>query len=163
MNLRIEASAGVGGTLRKHAGSHHATGSLGVATFLWGTQRCLGGQSDPDASHRCVRLLFLRTRSPKGASQVALVVKNLPANTGDMRLEFDPRIRKIPWRRAWQPTPVFLVGGAHGQRSPAGYSPQSCKESDTTEATEHGMAGCLKHACSRSADKHSLLMRRSAV
>ena len=85
MNLRIEASAGVGGTLGKHAGSHHATGSLGVATFTWGTQRCLGGQSDPDASHRCVRLLFLRTRSPKGASQAVLVVENLPANTGDIR------------------------------------------------------------------------------
>ena len=85
MNLRIEASAGVGGTLGKHAGSHHATGSLGVATFPWGTQRCLGGQSDPDASHRCVRLLFLRTRSPKGASQAVLVVENPPANTGDIR------------------------------------------------------------------------------
>ena len=85
MNPRIEASAGVGGRLGKHAGSHHATGSLGVATFPWGTQRCLGGQSDPGASHRCVRLFFLRTRSPKGASQVALVVKNLPANAGDIR------------------------------------------------------------------------------
>ena len=133
MNLRIEASAGVGGTLRKHAGSHHATGSLGVATFLWGTQRCLGGQSDPDASHRCVRLLFLRTRSPKGASQVALVVKNLPANTGDMRLEFDPRIRKIPWRRAWQPTPVFLLEKSNGQRKLAGYHTWDHKELDTTE------------------------------
>jgi len=39
---------------------------------------------------------------------VALVVKNLPANAGDMRCGFDPRVRKISWRRAWQPTPVFL-------------------------------------------------------
>ena len=43
-----------------------------------------------------------------GASQVALVVKNLPANAGDMRPGFDPWVRKAPWRREWQPTPVFL-------------------------------------------------------
>ena len=46
---------------------------------------------------------------------------------------FDPWVRKIPWRRAWQPTPVFLPGESHGQRSLAGYSPWGCKESDTTE------------------------------
>ena len=58
------------------------------------------------------------------ASQVAFVVKNPPANAGDMRdRAFDPFIGKIPWRRKWQPTPVFLPGKAHGQRSLAGYSP----------------------------------------
>jgi len=41
---------------------------------------------------------------------VVLVVKNLPANAGDVRLRFDPWVRKIPWRRAWPPTPVFLPG-----------------------------------------------------
>ena len=45
--------------------------------------------------------------------------------------------RKIPWRRAWHPTPVFLPGKSHGQRSLAGYSPWSCKQSDTTEAHTH--------------------------
>ena len=44
---------------------------------------------------------------------------------------------KIPWRRAWQPTPAFLPGDSHGQRSLAGYSPWGLKESDMTEATEH--------------------------
>ena len=34
---------------------------------------------------------------------------------------FDPRAGKIPWRREWQPTPVFLLGEHHGQRSLAGY------------------------------------------
>ena len=38
---------------------------------------------------------------------------------------------KIPWRRAWQPTPVFLPGEAHGQRSLAGYSPGGHTELDT--------------------------------
>ena len=37
------------------------------------------------------------------------------------------------WKKKWQPTPVFLPGESHGQRSLAGYSPQGCKESDTTE------------------------------
>ena len=46
---------------------------------------------------------------------------------------FDPWVRKIPWRRKWQPTPVFLPGESHGQRSLAGYSPWGRKESDTTE------------------------------
>ena len=36
-------------------------------------------------------------------------------------------------RRKWQPTPVFLPGEVHGQRSPAGYSPWGCKESDMTD------------------------------
>ena len=39
------------------------------------------------------------------------------------RCGFDPWVRKIPWRRKWQPTPVFLPGKAHRQRSMAGYSP----------------------------------------
>ena len=38
-----------------------------------------------------------------------------------------------PWRRKWQPTPVFLPGKSHEQRSLAGYSPQGHRESDTTE------------------------------
>ena len=44
-------------------------------------------------------------------------------------------VGKIPGRRAWQPTPVFLPGKSHGQRSLAGYSTWGCKESDTTEVT----------------------------
>ena len=42
-----------------------------------------------------------------------------------------------PLGSAWQPTPVFLPGESHGQRSLVGYGPQGCKELDTTEATEH--------------------------
>ena len=64
------------------------------------------------------------------------MVKNPPAyegDIGDMRLGFSPWVRKIPWRRAWHPTPAFLPGEFHGQRSLAGYSPRGCKELDTTE------------------------------
>ena len=46
---------------------------------------------------------------------------------------FDPWVRKIPWRRKWQPTPIFSPGKSHGQRSLAGYNPWDHKESDTTE------------------------------
>ena len=55
---------------------------------------------------------------------MALVVKNLPANAGDLRDKrrgFDPWIGKFPWRGAWQP--LFLLRESHGQRSLAGYSP----------------------------------------
>ena len=39
------------------------------------------------------------------------------------RCRFIPWVGKLPWRRAWQPTPVFLPAESHGQRSLAGYSP----------------------------------------
>ena len=57
--------------------------------------------------------------------------KQSACNTG--RPGFNPWVGKIPWRRAWQPTPVLLPGEAHGQRSLAGYGLWGCKESDTTE------------------------------
>ena len=67
---------------------------------------------------------------------MVLVVKNLPANAGDIkRRGFNPWVGKIPWRRAQQPTPVFLPGESNGQRRLAGYSPWGHKEWDMTEAT----------------------------
>ena len=44
---------------------------------------------------------------------------------------------QIPWRRKWEPTPVFLSGESHGQRSLAGYSPWDHEELDATETTQH--------------------------
>ena len=61
-------------------------------------------------------LLFIRTP----ASLVAQTGKNLPS----MR---ETWLGKIPWRRKWQPAPVFLPGKSHGQRSLAGYSPWGLK------------------------------------
>ena len=58
------------------------------------------------------------------------MVKNLPAM---QETQVQSLIRKIPWRRAWQPTPVFLPVEFHGQRSLVGYSPRGCKDSDTTQ------------------------------
>ena len=59
------------------------------------------------------------------ASLVAQMVKNLLAM---QRPGFNPWVGKIPWRGEWLPTPVFLPGEFHGQRSLMGYSPQVLKE-----------------------------------
>ena len=49
------------------------------------------------------------------------------------RQGFDPSVGKIPWRRKWQPTSVFLPGESHGWKSLAGYSHWGYKESDMAE------------------------------
>ena len=89
-----------------------------VLTWLWQKEKSLK------------RRFSLNYTTPSGS-----VVKNSPAiqETGDMGLIPG----KIPWRRAWQPTSVFLPGKSHGQRSLAGCSPWGRKESNTAEATEH--------------------------
>ena len=58
------------------------------------------------------------------------MVKNLPTVP---ELRFNPWVRKMPWRREWLPTPIFLPGEFHGQRSLVGYSLWGCREMDTTE------------------------------
>ena len=81
-----------------------------------------------------VGIILINPKSKlSGDSQDALVVKNLPANAGDMRCRFGSWLRKILWRRKWQPTPVFWPGKFQGQSSLAGYNPQSHKESDIAE------------------------------
>ena len=52
------------------------------------------------------------------------------------RHRFNLWVGKTPWRRKWQPTPIFLPGESHGQRNLAGYSPWGHKELDMTEMTE---------------------------
>ena len=63
-------------------------------------------------------------------SLVAQMVKNPPAMQEPW---FNPWDGKIPWRTAWQPTPVFLPGESHGWRCLVGYSPWGCTELDMTE------------------------------
>ena len=53
-------------------------------------------------------------------------------------LEFSPRIGKIPWRRKWQPTPVFLPGKSHGQSNLVGYSLKGLKVLDVTKHKIYG-------------------------
>ena len=61
------------------------------------------------------------------------VVKNLPANEGDPGSV--PGLERFPWSRYWKPTPVFLPGKSHGQRSLVDLSPWGHTESDMTEHT----------------------------
>ena len=68
---------------------------------------------------------------------------------------FNPWVRKIPWRRAWQPTPVSLPGDAHGQRSLAGYCSSGCKEWDTVE----WLIVSLSHGCMSLEKKNECMLR----
>ena len=61
------------------------------------------------------------------------------------RRGFYPWVGKAPWRRAWQPTLVFLPGESHGQRSLVGYSPQGCNELDMTEVTQYAHMHASMH------------------
>ena len=80
------------------------------------------------------------------------VVKNLPASLGDMGW-LDPWVQKIPWRRRWQLTPIFLPGKSHGQRSLAGYIVNGITKSQTglSDWAQHSMLRleklgiCLTH------------------
>ena len=58
------------------------------------------------------------------------------------RCRFYPRVRKIPWRRKQQPTPVYLPEKFHGQRNLAGYSPWGCKQLDMTEHAHNSLCHC---------------------
>ena len=64
---------------------------------------------------------------------MALVVKNPPAMKEPQETWVQSLGQEDPWRRKWQPTPVFLPGQSHGQRSLTGYSSWGCKELDMTE------------------------------
>ena len=65
------------------------------------------------------------------------VVKNPPAEA--QNTDSIPRSSKMPWRRKWQPTPVFLPAKSHGQKSLVGYSPWGCKSvgHDLVTRTKH--------------------------
>ena len=67
------------------------------------------GQYQPRKTRKTMAADYL------SASQVALVVKNLPANAGK-RCRFDCWVSKMPWKRVKQCTPIFLPGESHGQR-----------------------------------------------
>ena len=75
-----------------------------------------------------IHVVFLPTNATCGLPRW-LTDKESPCK----RCMFDPWVWKIPWRRKWQPTPVFLPGESHGQRSLVGYSPWGCEELDTTK------------------------------
>ena len=80
----------------------------------------------------------------EGAPQVALVVKNhlqMRLTQETQRRGFDPWVGKILWRRAWQPTPVFLPGESCEQNSLVDYDTQCHTELDMTEVTQRACTG----------------------
>ena len=74
----------------------------------------------------------------------------------------DPWVWKIPWRRKWLPTPVFVPGEFHGQRSLAGHSPWGCKRVGKDWVTEHA-AGNLRCILVAAWISHSLFLQRCAL
>ena len=104
--------------------------------------RSLGTYSHSSLLSSALVFLFLfingRVGLPRDSAE-----NNLLQCRSHRRHRFDPWVGKIPWRRAWLPTPIFLPGESHEQRSMAGYSPEGCKELDTTEVTEHIPSGYL--------------------
>ena len=116
-----------------------------LAVRFWQTAFCLGKFGDLVAvlainvkGFLCRNLVSLTRKSPT-------TWVDFPGGTNGKeaicqcrrcrRLRFYPSVGKMPWRRAWQPTPVFLPGDSHGQKRLVGYSPWGCTESDTIEAT----------------------------
>ena len=83
---------------------------------------------NPSVVYHNVSLGLLRWLSGKEPSCQCRRVK---------RHGFNPWVRKIPWRRKWSPTPVFLPGESYGQLGLASYHPQGRNEQDMTEATQH--------------------------
>ena len=98
------------------------------------------------ALYQCPLICLSLCSTPEGFP-VGSVVESNGRNPGSV-----PGLLRFPWKRAWQPIPVFLPGDFHGQRSLTGYSPWGCKESNTTEVSEHGTASpqALKVAISLS-------------
>ena len=82
------------------------------------------------------------TNKRGSASAVVPVVKTACQCGSCKRLQFDCWVTKMPWSRKWQPTPVFLPGKFHGQRSLEGYCPRGRKELDVTEDA-HSHPPCI--------------------
>ena len=77
---------------------------------------------------------------------MAQQIKDLPAiqETWGGGAGLIPGLGRFPWRRKRQPTPVFLPGESHGQKSLRGYSPKDHKESDMTDQLK--LLACLRRA-----------------
>ena len=102
-------------------GSNQVSHIAGRFFTSWATR-----EAHVDLNRIYFKILFVSQRRPSGLS-------GQESTRQGRRLGFDPWVQKIPWRRKWQPTPVFLPGKSYGQRGLAGYSPWGHKEPDTTE------------------------------
>ena len=98
-------------------------------SWIGGSQSLIRENYRDKQRYSSQQALLLFSRNYNRDSQVTLVIKNLSANAGGRykRGRLNPWAWKIPWRRAWQLTPMFLPGKSHGQRSLAGYNPWGLK------------------------------------
>ena len=114
-----------------------------------------------------------RLQSMGSTEQLTLSLWDFPGGTSGKeptcqcrrhkRCRFDPWVGKIPWRRAWQPTPVFMSCESHGQRSLVGYSPLGHRGSDTTEATEQEVYGLANDLLEKNPEKKHCIRRLGGV
>ena len=106
-------------------GARETVGILvdGIPRPYTGTQECVSYLLNCHSSRSCL-FLWSHCGFPRWLKRIRLPIQETKVRS---------LIWKIPWRRKWQPTPVFLSGESHGQRSLAGYSPWGHKESDTAE------------------------------
>ena len=91
-----------------------------------GVLQSMGGK-ESDRTEGMNWLTCLLRSFPGGAKEPACQCRRCK------RRGFDLWVGKMPWRRKWQPTPIFLSGESHGERSLVGYSPWDHKELDTAE------------------------------
>ena len=121
----------------------HLASLLGILP-AWGEWGCLPPHGGRILAQGCRRTLALRSWTPftlKILNVHLYMPRGLPSGSVERihcqhrRHGIDPWVGKTPWRRKWQPTPVFLPGEFHGQRSLAATVHGVSEESDTTEHT----------------------------
>ena len=96
------------------------------------------GRAPEGSAHSFLETPITSTKGAHRASQVALMVQNLPPNAGDVRDAVSiPGLGRCPGGGHGNPLQGSCLENLHGQRSLAGYRPHVHKESDTTEVTEH--------------------------
>ena len=100
----------------------HCVNNLTKADFNLPNGKSLKGELKRDAQNLISTLLSGRPQCHSGKE----------SSCRRYGCGFDPWVRKIPWRRKWQITPVLFPGNSHGQRTLVSYSPWGCKESDTS-------------------------------
>ena len=97
----------------------------------------------PFLSSSCQSDLHLHSHTCPSANQE---ISRWDKMRGDYFCVWCSWVGKVPWRRKWQPTPVFLPGESHGRRRLAGYNPWGCKESDTTDLIWIYVKGVKKYS-----------------
>ena len=126
--------------------------SLNQYIYAHNTYQIISGQGEDTGDMENIAAIIFIVNSFGANGNCDNVLKNVPpeysygfpGGSGESvcqckrhrRPWFNPWVRKIPWRRTWQPTLLFFPGKSHGQRSLVGYSPRGHKESDTSEHTK---------------------------